>query len=148
MHHYIDSIIFQGSADGFSTESPERLHIHLAKNTYQAINKRNYVKQMTKWLERQDACFQFSAYLQWTVKGYNSELEGSLEVKENNEDGDVEDDKDGDEDVGEQADFLSYSVAKLPVYRNVPITDLVNNYGADDIITQLTNFLQNLPLTS
>ena len=39
--------------------------------------------------------------------------------------------------IGEQADFLSYSVAKLPAYRNVPITDLINNYGANDIITQL-----------
>jgi hypothetical protein len=88
-------------------------------------------------------------YLQWTIKGYNSELEGSLEVKEDtNEHGDVEDDKDGDEDVGEQAVFLGYSVAKLPAYCNVPITDLVNNYGANDIITQLTDFLQNSPLTS
>ena len=103
---------------------------------------------MTKWLERQDAYFRFSMYLQWTVKGYNSELEGSLEVKEDNEDGDVKDDKDGNEDVDEQAVFLGYSVVKLPAYRNVPITDLVKNYGADNIITQLTNFLQNSPLTS
>ena len=148
MQHYIESIISRGSADGFSTESPERLHIDFAKNAYRATNKRNYVKQMTKWLERQDACFRFSAYLQWTVEGYNSELEGSLEVKEDNEDGVVGDDEDGDEDVGEQAVFLGYSVAKLPAYRNVPITDLINNYGADDIITQLTTFLQNSPLTS
>ncbi len=148
MQHYIESIISRGSADGFSTESPERLHIDFAKNAYRATNKRNYVKQMTKWLEHQDACFRFSAYLQWTVEGYNSELEGSLEVKEDNEDGVVGDDEDGDEDVGEQAVFLGYSVAKLPAYRNVPITDLINNYGADDIITQLTTFLQNSPLTS
>jgi hypothetical protein len=149
MHHYINSFISRGSADGFSTESPERLHINFAKNAYRATNKRNYVKQMTKWLERQDACFRFSAYLQWTVKGYNSELQGSLEVKEDtNEHGDVEDDEDGDEDIGEEAIFLGYSVAKLPAYRNVPITNLVNNYGADNIITQLTNFLQNSPLTS
>jgi len=148
MHHYIDSIISQGSVDGFSTESPEHLHIDFAKNAYRATNKRNYVKQMTKWLERQDACFRFSAYLQWTVKGYNSKLEGSLEVKEDNEDGDVEDDEDEDEDVVEQAVFLGYPVVKLPAYRNVPIINLINNYGADEIITQLTTFLQNLPLTS
>jgi hypothetical protein len=34
MHHYIDSIISQGSADGFSTESPKHLHINFAKNAY------------------------------------------------------------------------------------------------------------------
>ena len=102
---------------------------------------------MTKWLECQDACFRFSVYLQWTVKGYNSKLEGSSEVKEDNKYG-VEDVKDGDEDISEQAIFLGYSVAKLPAYCNVPVTNLVNNYGADDIITELTNFLQNSPLTS
>ena len=147
MHHYIDSIISRGSADRFSTESPKRLHIAFAKNAYRATNKKNYLKQITKWLECQDACFRFSAYLQWTIKGYNSELEGSSEVKEDNEYG-VEDVEDGDEDVSEQAIFLGYSVVKLPAYRNVPVTDLVNNYGADDIITELTNFLQNSPLTS
>ena len=60
--------------------------------------------------------------------------------REDNADG-VEDVKDGDEDVSEQAIFLGYSVAKLSAYHNVLVTDLVNNYRADDIITELTNFL-------
>ena len=107
MYHYIDSIISRGSADGFITESPECMHINFAKNTYQATNKRNYIKQMKKWLEHQDACFQFSTYLQWTLEGYNSKLEGSLKVKENNEDGDMWDYEEGDEDVGERAVFLA-----------------------------------------
>ena len=55
--HYIDSIISRGSADGFSTESPERLYIDFTKNTYRATNKKNYLVQMTKWLDHQDACF-------------------------------------------------------------------------------------------
>ena len=71
MHHYINSIISR-SADRFITESPKRFHIDFAKNAYRATNKKNYLKQMTKWLEHQDACFRFSVYLQWTVKGYNS----------------------------------------------------------------------------
>ena len=40
MWHYISSIISQGSADGYSTESPERLHIDFAKSTYWASNKK------------------------------------------------------------------------------------------------------------
>ena len=55
--HYINSVISRGSADGFSTESPEQLHIDFAKNAYRATNKKNYLVQMTKWLDRQDACF-------------------------------------------------------------------------------------------
>ncbi|KIK74815.1 hypothetical protein PAXRUDRAFT_37023 [Paxillus rubicundulus Ve08.2h10] len=50
MVHYTASIRLFGSADGFNTELPERLHIDLAKHAYRASNKRDYVIQMTKWL--------------------------------------------------------------------------------------------------
>ena len=38
LQHYISSIIFCRSADGYSTESLEQLHIDFAKSTYQASN--------------------------------------------------------------------------------------------------------------
>ena len=84
------------------------------------------------------------------MKGYHSELEGTLEVKEVNED---DDDNDTDNlqddfDSGEQVAFLGYTVAKVPAYCSVHLSDLVDQYGADDIISQLTNFLQCSPLTS
>jgi hypothetical protein len=47
MQHYVAAIISRGSADGFSTESPKRLHIDFAKNVYRATNRKNYIKQMT-----------------------------------------------------------------------------------------------------
>ena len=151
MQHYIDSIISQGSADGFSTESPEHLHINFAKNAYCATNKRNYLVQMTKWLDHQDSCFHISAYLQWTVEGYLSKLEGTLEVK----DGDDGDDDDIDsldnldlDMSGEQATFLGYTVAKVPAHQNVPLSHLMDQYGASDMVYQLTTFLQHSPLTS
>ena len=34
MHHYIESIILLGSTDGYSTESPKRLHIDFEKAAY------------------------------------------------------------------------------------------------------------------
>ncbi|KAG6839449.1 hypothetical protein C0991_002485 [Blastosporella zonata] len=34
MQHYVDAIMSRGSADGYNTESPERLHIDFAKDTY------------------------------------------------------------------------------------------------------------------
>ena len=50
--------------DGYSTESPECLHIDFTKNTYQSTNKKHYIKQMTKWLTHQEACHWFTSYLQ------------------------------------------------------------------------------------
>ena len=53
--HYIDCICSLGSADGYNTESPERLHIDYVKDAYHASNKRDYVKQMAIWLQRHEA---------------------------------------------------------------------------------------------
>ncbi|KAJ2974809.1 hypothetical protein NUW54_g11836 [Trametes sanguinea] len=56
MEHYEISIRSLGTADGYSTEHPERLHIDFAKHAYDASNKQaTYIQQMTRWLERQEA---------------------------------------------------------------------------------------------
>ena len=65
MQHYIDVIKSRGSPDQFNTELPERLHIDFAKDAYRATNKHNYIRQMTKWLERQELVHAFSLYLIW-----------------------------------------------------------------------------------
>jgi hypothetical protein len=65
MLHYLDSIRSLGSADGYNTESPERLHIDYAKEAYHAGNGVDYIAQMTKWLQRQEAVDRHSAYLDW-----------------------------------------------------------------------------------
>ena len=65
MEHYLMLIKLFGSADGFNTESPERLHIDYAKNAYRASNKRDYTIQMTNWLHRQEAVDRFTWYLKW-----------------------------------------------------------------------------------
>ncbi|KAJ7129656.1 hypothetical protein C8R44DRAFT_830103 [Mycena epipterygia] len=56
MEHYTSMIRLFGSADGFNTEAPERLHIDYAKAGYRASNKKDYIAQMTLW---------FTAYLAW-----------------------------------------------------------------------------------
>ena len=61
--HYIDVICSHGMADGFNTEGSEHLHIDLAKMGYRAGNKKQYIKQMTTWLQRQGAIQQFCVYL-------------------------------------------------------------------------------------
>lgn len=57
MRHYVQSIRSLGSADGFNSESPERLHINYAKGAYQASSKVDYIAQMTHWLELQEAIY-------------------------------------------------------------------------------------------
>ncbi|EIW62736.1 uncharacterized protein TRAVEDRAFT_91351, partial [Trametes versicolor FP-101664 SS1] len=66
MEHYEPSIRSVGTADGYSTEHPERLHIDFAKLAYGASNKQaSYIQQMTRWLERQEAVHRFASYLEW-----------------------------------------------------------------------------------
>ncbi|KAJ7637485.1 hypothetical protein B0H17DRAFT_906363, partial [Mycena rosella] len=65
MQHYAPMIRLFGSADGFNTEAPERLHIDYAKAGYRASNKKDYIAQMTLWLQRQEAVDRFTAYLAW-----------------------------------------------------------------------------------
>ncbi|KAJ6566640.1 hypothetical protein B0H19DRAFT_939699 [Mycena capillaripes] len=62
LDHYEPGIRLFGTADGFNTESPERLHIDYAKNAYRASNRKDYIDQMTVWLGRQEAVARFSAY--------------------------------------------------------------------------------------
>jgi hypothetical protein len=54
LSHYATSIELFGSPDGYNTEASEHLHIDFAKNAYRASNKRDALRQMTKWLSRQD----------------------------------------------------------------------------------------------
>lgn len=84
LEHYIPAIRRFGSADGYNTESPERLHIDYAKDAYRASNKRDYVAQMVKWLQRQEAVDRFTAFRAWylcqqgvTAKDTTSEDENS-----------------------------------------------------------------------
>ncbi|KAJ7939944.1 hypothetical protein B0H13DRAFT_2226246 [Mycena leptocephala] len=67
IQHYIDSIRRLGSADGYNTESPQRLHIDFAKKAYRASNRRDYTEQMALWLQRQEAMALRASYLQWLI---------------------------------------------------------------------------------
>ena len=147
MQHYVAAIISRGSADGFSTESPERLHIDFAKNAYRATNKKNYIKQMTKWLTRQEACHRFANYLQWTVPCYLAELSVVSESKDS-EENDDDDDDDDDPDSPDQSGGLGYTVAKEPAYPRTRISSLVADFGAVDFLLHLHTFLRTSPHAS
>src|ERR1700676_1013305 len=84
MLHYLASIKSRGSADGYNSESPERLHIDYAKDAYRATNKRDYVEQMTIWLWQQEAVDQFTAYLDWHLSVGDDRVDDNDEDSDNN----------------------------------------------------------------
>ncbi|GJE90519.1 hypothetical protein PsYK624_066590 [Phanerochaete sordida] len=63
--HYLRAILRLGSADGYNTEGPERLHIDFAKLGYRASNRKEFIRQMARWLDRREAVGRFEAYLEW-----------------------------------------------------------------------------------
>ncbi|KAH8994678.1 hypothetical protein EDB86DRAFT_3064651 [Lactarius hatsudake] len=70
--HYTRSISLFGAADNYNTEHSERLHIDLTKNAYRATNFKDEYKQMTTWLECQEALHQHAVFIEW-CKGEHSE---------------------------------------------------------------------------
>ncbi|KAJ7155306.1 hypothetical protein C8R46DRAFT_1296802, partial [Mycena filopes] len=140
IQHYVDSIRALGSADGYNTESPERLHIDFAKKAYRASNRRDYVEQMALWLQRQEAVALRKSYLVWC----DEQLLTAPPT-------DAEDDSD-DEDITENVTvafsspitsaIASYTVAKRPAALNATVAHLQMQHGAVDLIPALTAFLK------
>ncbi|KAJ7760106.1 Zn-finger domain-containing protein [Mycena maculata] len=139
LQHYVDAIRRLGSADGYNTESPERLHIDFAKKAYRASNRRDYTEQMALWLQRQEAIALRSSYIQWlSAQGIPPSDEPV----------------DSDEEEGEPELVVhlpptklpttpAYSIAKSPAVTNVTVGHLQTFHGADDLIPALTNFLKH-----
>ncbi|THH16161.1 hypothetical protein EUX98_g9347, partial [Antrodiella citrinella] len=156
MEHYVAMIEALGSADGYNTESPERLHIEFAKNAYRATNRKEYVIQMTTWLCRQEALYTFSAYLLWTGgKLHPSEPEdpdqrrdvdggSGLDVQQ---DVDFEDEDDDDLPVSKTANGIltsdSQLVAKKCPRQHVPVEDIISQHTAAQFIPTLNQYLKD-----
>jgi hypothetical protein len=64
MSHYLHSIRELGTPDGYNTESPEHLHIFLAKKGYRASNKVRPLPQMAKYVQRLEAIRMLHAYIE------------------------------------------------------------------------------------
>ncbi|KAG1778110.1 hypothetical protein EV702DRAFT_1179094 [Suillus placidus] len=117
MIHYIDTIRFLGSADGFNTELPEQLHIYFAKRAYRASNQHDYIIQMTTWLRRQESIHIQDAYLRWW---------GSKHPVNQGSNG-LAQDLDIAEDLDNLRTVLTYHLRTCP-FPNLPIQRLLNNH--------------------
>ncbi|KAN0136430.1 hypothetical protein V8E53_005798 [Lactarius tabidus] len=69
--HYTRSITLFGTVDNYNTKQSECLHINIqtvtnfTKNAFQATNFKDVYKQMTTWLQCQEAIHQHMAFIDW-----------------------------------------------------------------------------------
>ena len=165
--HYVDCIELFGSADGYNTESPERLHIDFAKEAYRASNKRDYVEQMAIWLQRHEAMWLRESFLIWVGK----RLEGLMKTTDVSTDSTMDEDEedaqvelelehvevtqrdinithDDPRDKLNLNNFM-YSLAKSPPHHNLTVESLSEKFGTSYFLTSLSSFLRrNLPGTT
>ena len=124
MQHYSHMIKSHGTADNFDTELPERLHIDIAKDTFDHTNKRNYIAQMRLRLQRHEAVCKFTAYLQWSVEGYcpgGTKKRRAQETSGNQASEDIDEDDSPSPAVSNPSDpagtsSLQHHVAKKPPF--------------------------------
>jgi hypothetical protein len=84
MTHYFHAIWELGAADGYNTETPERLHIEFAKRAYKATNRIGFFDQMTTYLRRREQVAKFDAYLHTVIPTY-AERDNALEKDQHEE---------------------------------------------------------------
>lgn len=142
MTHYVQSIRLFGTADGYNTECPERLHIDFAKVAYRASNKKDYIKQMTRWLRRHDAVQRFQAYLEFSYPGLmvnNSAKASPLAVQED------DDDRAASADDEEEAvdEGTKYTHAKRAPYPRTPISTVETTMDAPNFGQCLKAYLKD-----
>ncbi|KZT40289.1 hypothetical protein SISSUDRAFT_1018989 [Sistotremastrum suecicum HHB10207 ss-3] len=136
MSHYIDMIKAKGTADGYNTESPERLHIDFAKLAYRASNRVNPTKQMSIWLQRQEAMNKKRSYVSWVEALYTQRRRQRREQVEVIEDeviaASVSQNSHRD---GNPRHILTASSSKST------ITEIATTHGAPELHTALKSFL-------
>ncbi|KAJ7060890.1 hypothetical protein C8F01DRAFT_988007 [Mycena amicta] len=148
MMHYVALIRAGGSTGNYTTEISERLHIDCAKLGYRASNRKNYIRQMTRWLTRRESLHRFAAYLQWALPGYKARLE---EADSFEEEEDIDDDDGGKsaapvvDDTGDTPESTTkpapFKIAKSAPF-SVSVKNLQEKFGAADFLHHLEDFLQ------
>ncbi|QRW03561.1 beige protein [Ceratobasidium sp. AG-Ba] len=64
-HHMAEQIRLKGTADNFSTETIEHLHIDTIKHAYPATNKKEWQKQTIRWLIRREKITEVRLFQIW-----------------------------------------------------------------------------------
>lgn len=139
-HYYLHAranIEDLGTADGFSTETSESLHIPMCKEAYASTNRKNPKAQMIKYLERREALALHTAYITEWTRLEDETNEGDLDC------GAFEGGKHDDEQpTNSLAIYNHIQHAKRSHEIGVHIKDLVDCFSAIDIISPLVRFFK------
>ena len=108
--HYVENIRDLGTADNYSTEICESLHIPYCKKAYKATNRKEYDEQIIQYLVRMEALRSYTGYLAWRTEKYP---------------GSENDEYDQDEDIATEtvnatAKAKAIREAKAKVTANIP----------------------------
>ncbi|KAG8692126.1 hypothetical protein FRC08_009996 [Ceratobasidium sp. 394] len=66
--HLVEQVLAKGTADNYSTETIEHLHIDTVKEPYKATNKKDWQKQTVRGLTRREKIVDFGLWLDWRIK--------------------------------------------------------------------------------
>ena len=136
MIHYVEVIQTHGTADGYNTEASERLHINYAKDGYRASNKKDYIKQMTVWLGRQEAVSHFQAYLVYAAKQTNTPSRDS-DLDSYDKDDDLI-----DPTVPVSTGVTSHLVSIKPAFPHLALSTITMDFKATGFLAALTNYIR------
>ncbi|KAF8597688.1 hypothetical protein BDV93DRAFT_452430 [Ceratobasidium sp. AG-I] len=64
IRHFVDHVRRKGSADNFTTETMEHLHVEV-KEAYRASNRKEWKEQTVWWLTRRERIRDFEAWMLW-----------------------------------------------------------------------------------
>ena len=148
LRHYVKSIRNFGSLDGLNTEHSKRLHINYAKKAYAASSRKDYVIQMTKWLQRQEAIMWFKAYLTW----HNGHLRRDSTSSDSDSESDNPDCPAITQSVRSAPTLTQifstgqhYHISWQPQFSGKTVEYLERHHGAISFLDALWAFLNTLP---
>ncbi|KAI6011644.1 hypothetical protein EDC04DRAFT_2958726 [Pisolithus marmoratus] len=143
LQHYVKTIR--------SLEALERLHIDFAKKAYLASNWRDYLIQMTRWLQCQEAVIWFSLYLTWHNRNNNHPTTHLTDDCDSSNESNVPLAHATDllsytmpESARSSPSGLSYHVSKWPEFPRKTVQYLQQHHGAVDFVPALQDFLSNV----
>ena len=141
MMHYMEAIRSHGTADGYNTEASERLHIDYAKEGYSASNKKDYIKQMTIWLGRQEAVSCFQACLDYAAKQGNTASQNSHQL-DLDSDEELELDNDNMNNLTVPVSTVtSHTVSVKPAHPHLRLSTITTDFKATSFLPALTTYI-------
>ncbi|KAG8721527.1 hypothetical protein FRC09_007766 [Ceratobasidium sp. 395] len=78
--HLGDHICAKGSANNFTTETIEHLHMDTIKEAYLATNKKDWEKQTLRWMTRREKLIEFLLFHRWR-KGLEASANPAIATK-------------------------------------------------------------------